>query len=134
MKKILYILIIQLLFSNDFESIGTFIDNANSFESISMSGSTTSWIGGVASIASNPAGLTKLKGIGVDFGLGVESANISNYGDTQFPYLAIGYGLKKPLIKGTNLYAGIGISYQSRVVNDIEGWSKSQDYEGLFNF
>ena len=84
MKRILYILIIQLLLSNDFESIGTFTENANSFESISMSGSTTSWIGGISSIGSNPAGLTKLRGVGFDLGLGIESANIYNDNDAQY--------------------------------------------------
>ena len=134
MKRILYILIIQLLLSNDFESIGTFTENANSFESISMSGSTTSWIGGISSIGSNPAGLTKLRGIGFDLGLGVESANIYNDNDAQFPYFAVGYGFKKPLIAGTNLRAAVGISYQARTSNGLEGWSPDENFEGMFNF
>jgi hypothetical protein len=134
MKKIFYILLIQLLIPNNFETIGTFTENSNSFESISMSGSTTAWIEGVSSIASNPAGLVKLKGVGIDVGLGIESSHVSNYGETQFPYFALGYGFRKPLIPGTDLYAAIGVSYQSRVVNDIEGWSVTQNYEGLFNF
>ena len=134
MKRILYILILQLLMSNDFESIGTFTENANSFESISMSGSTTAWISGVSSIGSNPAGLTKLEGFGVDLGLGVESANIYNNNDAQFPYFSVGWGMKKPLIAGTDLRAAVGISYQARTSNGIEGWSPDQNYEGLFNF
>ena len=136
MKKIiLYIIsILQLLHADNFETVGSFLDNSNSYESISMSGATTAWIKGVSSISSNPAGLAYLKGIGVNIGLGLESANVSNYNDTQFPYLAIAYGRKEPLIKGTALYAAIGLSYQSRSVANIDEWSINQNYEGQFNF
>ena len=134
MKKILYILILQILFSNDFENIGLFTETSNSYDFISMSGSTTSWISGVSSIGSNPAGLSKLKGIGVELGMSVESANIYNNDAAQFPFFSIGYGLKNEVFKGTELYAAIGISYQSRTTNNIEGWDSNENFEGLFNF
>jgi len=134
MKKILHIIILQFLFSNDFENIGLFVENANSYDFISMSGTTTSWISGVSSIGSNPAGLSKLKGLDLELGMGVESANIYNDDAAQFPYFSIAYGLKNPLIQGTELHAAIGISYQSRITNNIEGWDENENFEGLFNF
>ena len=60
MKKIIYILIFNLIISNDFENFGTFIFNANSSESISMSDATSAWLTGVNAISSNPAGLATL--------------------------------------------------------------------------
>lgn len=131
MKKILYILLLQLLFSENFQSIGVFTNNSNSFETIALSGATTAWVKDVSSIGSNPAGLSKMEGLNFDLGLSTESENVDNYSDSQFPYLAIGYGLP---IKKYNLNLGFGISYQARTVNDLEGWDFGQNYQGLFNF
>ena len=66
MKRLLLILHICILFSEDYESVGLFTSNANSIESISMSDATSAWISGVSAITSNPAGLATLTG-GVSF-------------------------------------------------------------------
>ena len=81
MKKIFYILLLQLLLSENFQSIGVFTNNSNSFENIALSGATTAWIEDISSISSNPAGLSKMEGISFDLGLSTESENVDNYSD-----------------------------------------------------
>ena len=142
MNRILLILHICILFSEDFESIGLFRSNANSIESLSMSDATSAWISGVSSITSNPAGLATLTGgISFDFSNSFETSNVGDdYQDTQYPYFAIGWGPKNSnsknasLIKGTNINTAYALSYQAFSVNNLEGWSPEENYQGLFNF
>ena len=96
MKKIIIILFVCLIRTEDFESSGVFTVNANSSESISMSGATSAWINGISSISSNPAGIAGLNNtISFDISNSFETSHVGDdYQDTQYPYFAIGWGTK----------------------------------------
>ena len=147
MIKYLIILLFSLLISEDYQNFGSFIFNSNSSESISMCDATTSWIDGANSISNNPAGLSGLgydnilqndflndfvNGIDIEFGSSIETLNINSYNDTQFPYVAIGWGMG--LKNVPDLYLGFGLSYQSITVGSVEEWTQNEDFVGYFNY
>ena len=104
MKKYLLILVLHIALADGLNNFGTFIFNDNSSESISMGDATVSWIGGASAMSNNPAGLATLahlsdtdnrsfmQSFGVEVGSSMETSNINSLGDTQFPYIALGWG------------------------------------------
>lgn len=142
-KRIVYIIIISLGISEEFDNFGTFIYNANSSVSMSMSDATSAWLTGVNAVSSNPAGLATLaigtknninfsNSISFELGSSLETENVSSYSDTKFPYIAGGWGMKVP--NTSKLYLGFGGSYQSILVDDVEEWNSNENYLGKFNY
>ena len=143
MKKYLLILIFNIIISNEFDNFGTFIFNANSSESISMSDATVSWISGASSMTNNPAGLTTLaysnnllsrkfiNNFGIEIGSSMETANINSLGDTQFPSISLGWGFD-PKIQ--DLFLGFGVSFQSIQVASVEEWDENEFFNGYFDY
>ena len=139
MRKYLIILILNIFLANELNNFGSFIYNANSSESISMSDATVSWIKGASSMMSNPAGLTALaysnkkfiKSFDLEIGSSMETANTNSIGDTQFPAISIAWGYK-PNIQ--DLFFGFGVSYQSLQVLSVEHWSQNESFQGYFDY
>ena len=144
MKKYLFILILHIALADEFNNFGTFIFNANSSESISMADATVSWIGGASAMTNNPAGLTTLaylsdpnnrafmQSFGLEVGSSMETSNINSLGDTQFPYIALGWGFKPKKIQ--DLFFALGVSYQSIQVNSVEQWDEDEYFQGYFDY